>query len=497
MHHRSVVFLLLVAGVLVVGFLPAEDPAPKPDKNPGPRATELKFRQDVTSANKRAPFDSFDREFPPPEGVKAFRLSQDYPSLYDLDEDFPWAKIDFRTNSIEYLRAVLNYCIEGNVGVDFQGQDNPVRKWYHAPWMDNDSAEKKAGLRQGREYHHGLTRERRSLARELHPLQVTDKIQNWAVSLYNARGGYTIGRVWLTPDGFPDPSNATFPDHTVTFKLLFTAGALAEVPYLDKSLEWTANINPPAATQPFNRVDQKLRLLQVDVAIKDPRVAATTGWIFGTFIYDASAPGREWYERLVPVGLSWSDDLHARADNEKRGAYLNRQLRGSVINHALLEPPVGTAWGNRAFVRHHGLGGRLNGPVDNPTSSCISCHGRAGTYATSLPVNDLSGYPTPFLAGSGNAVGTLSAQVADFQEFFRPIRGGSHLERAPTPDRGPLVFVTTDYSLQLSQGIRNYYQALRTAPRLTAIAAHVGGEENVRRIRALPPLPNITRGAGD
>lgn len=430
----------------------------------------------------RVAFPDYDTAFTPPEGTKTFKLSQQYPSDYDVDEIFPWMEIDYRTQSVSYLQSVLNYCIEGNVEVDFRGQDNEKRKWYHAPWMHDDSAKKEEGRRQGREYLHGLTRERRSRKGELHPLQTTDRLQNWAVSLYSPRGGYTLGRVWLTPDGIPDPSNATFPENTVSFKLLFSAAPVAEVPFLKESFTWTANINPDAvlaADTPFNRVDHEMKLLQVDLAVKDPRAAQNAGWVFGTFIYDGSRRGKSPFERLVPVGLSWGDDAAEKRMLDKDGAFLNPFLREAVVNHELIEPPTGSDWGGRAFVRHLGLGGRLNGPVDNPYSSCISCHGRAGTAVVRSAQDELAGFPMPILAKSGEK----ADQIAAFGDLFRLIRPNSQLAAA-TVDATPRRFVTVDYSLQISQGIRNFYTARPVAPSPTPATARATAVS--RGVRSLP-----------
>ena len=105
---------------------------------------------------------------------------------------------DFKTDYAGYMNAVLQYCIEGNLDIDFKVQDNKVRKWYHAPWLHYGT--------NGREYHRGLTRERNVPAKELLPTQDVD-IENWAVGFYNAPGGYTIGKVWLSGDA-PAPSRS-------------------------------------------------------------------------------------------------------------------------------------------------------------------------------------------------------------------------------------------------------------------------------------------------
>ncbi len=446
------------------------------------------------AARAVAPFADYDTEFDAPDGVPTFKLSQDYPRNYDQSEKFPWMEIDYRSNSVSYLKAVLKYCLEGNTEkeVDFRGQENATRNWYHAPWMHNDSEEKDSGKRQGREYHHGLTRERSSRAHELHPFQGT-RWQNWAVSMYSPRGGYTLGKVWKTQDGLPDPRQATFPDNTVSFKLLFSSASDAEVPYLKGSFPWTANINPvpaPAMGTPFERVDQPMRLLQVDVAVKDPRVGNETGWIFGTFIYDGSRSEVSSFDRLVPVGLVWGDDSTEKRLLDQDGSFLNPFLRESAINPELIEPPLatppGSNWSNRAFMRHYGLGGRLNGPVDNPTSSCISCHGRAGTRLIDSPSDLKAGMPMPILTKTANK----ADQIAAFDTLFSRIRPNSQLVSAPVDGEGLVTFVTVDYSLQISQGIRNFYQA-QPDP-----ASPAGGQESLSPAasRTRSRLPQVLRG---
>lgn len=76
--------------------------------------------------------------------------------------------------------------------------------------------------------------------------------------------------------------------------------------------------------------------------------------------------------------------------------------------------------------------------------------------------------------------------VKEFDRFFRLIRGGSHLET----DRGD-TFVTTDYSLQLSVGIKNFYQSLPEDFGLKlfgAVAPDAVGEAPKKR-----RLPDVSR----
>lgn len=340
----------------------------------------------------------------PPAGWSGpvFRLKQDYPATLPPAGSRPWLSFDFRTQPNDYLKAVLDYGLEGNKEVDFVVQNNTVRGWYHAPWMHVGAA--------GREFVRGLTRERSSRPGELAPTQ-TGTFENWAVSVYNPRGGYTLGRVWANPDA-PNPSAAKFPIGAVSIKLIFTEAPVAQVPYLAGSVEWQADINRTRNTS----ARPTLRLLQVDVAVRDSRAASTTGWVFGTFVYDGNAPGATPWDKLVPVGLMWG--------NDPTRVGTTQALLQTKLNAGLQIP------------QHLGFEKRLNGPVDNPRSSCLSCH------STAQIQTDLS---RPTRA----AIPPANASAATLRQYFRNIKSGVPF------DAGAL---SLDYSLQLQNGIANWAQ---------------------------------------
>lgn len=373
-----------------------------------------------------AGFPSFHPGYPPPPDWTGpvFSLSQDYPAEEPAPEAYPWLEIDFETRPFDYLRAVLAYGVEGNVEVDWRVAENTVRPWYHAPWMHTGCG--------GREFARGMTRERSSRPRELHPDQ-TEWVDNWAVGIYNAPGGWVLGQVWGGP--VPEPTLTDFPLGTVGFKLLFTAATAEEVPYLANSLAWQAHIYPATGDNPCSdpvaerpRVMREMLLLQLDVAIRDER-SEETGWVFGTFVYDASQPGESPFDRLVPVGLMWGNDPGVAEEMNREGAFVNPALTESIVNADLVRgddfPP------ERAFVTHFGLGGRVNGPVDNPISSCMSCHGLAASPSQVVVPRGVSG-PAAYRA-------------ADLATFFTNVPPGPI-------DTGS--FVRLDYSLQIGFGIR-------------------------------------------
>jgi hypothetical protein len=370
-----------------------------------------------------APFPDAHNTPPPNWTGKVFKLSQTYPTTRPSKEA-PWEAFDFRTQPEEYIRTVFKYALEGNVEADWDVQSNQVRKWYHAPWLH-------AGPK-GREFVRGMTSERTSQPHELHPQQ-SSPFQTWAVGAYNPRGGYTIGRVWNAAVG-PDVSKAKFLSGSVAVKLLFTTATVSQVPYLQGALEWQADIN----RNPSNLAT--LRLLQIDLAVRDTRNSSRTGWVFGTYVYNGNAPGNTPWEKMVPVGLMWGNDPTVTAGDVTNGT---KQIRETWLN-----PNA------RSVMQHYGWADRLNGPVDNKSSSCLSCHSTAQKPAISL----------------SNALpsGTESERL----KWFRNIKSGQPFDTGAR---------SLDYSLQLSLGLQNFTRS--------------GGTSSPNRaILDDPTLPRVGRG---
>lgn len=357
---------------------------------PSPTAVAL-------AAQLEPPFP--DAHEPPPPGWKGpvFKLRQDYPATAPPSEVLPWDTIDPKNDPVAYARAVLKYVYEGNIDVDWQVEQNKVRNWYHAPWMHSGDT--------GREFVRGLTRERTTQPKELAPTQ-TSRFQNWAVSVYNAPGGFVFGQVWKSHKS-PNPKAAVFPGGTVSAKLLFSEANESEVPYLKGSVEWDANVNQPMTST--TRKVSKMRLLQIDVAVRDPRVDSTTGWVFGTFVYDGNSPGTTPWDRMVPVGVMWGNDPAVPPSSKGK-------LAETRINPAL------------GVAQHLGFGGRLNGPVDNPRSSCLSCHSVAQ------------------YEGAADMMPPAAASESEKMKWFRNVKAGQPFTAGE---------VSLDYSLQLSAGLQH------------------------------------------
>jgi hypothetical protein len=74
-----------------------------------------------------------------------------------------------------------------------------------------------------------------------------------------------------------------------------------------------------------------VRLLQVDVAIRDSRARTTTGWVFGTFVYDGNATGETPWDRLVPVGVMWGNDPRVTTPTATRTTHLKQTFVNSNL----------------------------------------------------------------------------------------------------------------------------------------------------------------------
>jgi hypothetical protein len=309
------------------------------------------------------PFPDF--EFLPSPGQytgRVFKLSQQYPTELASTEQIPdFFKIDFRTNWRDYLMQARAYCFQGNITPggnvedDWRVADETPPRWFHMPWQTYGPA--------GREGVHGLTTEAPIQPRQLAWTQVYDGGQTFAIGYYNGFGGYTIGQVWRDHQN-PDISKASFRTGTVVFKLLFIDVPSAQVPSLVNPVEWTGYV-PPSYGSTAPRVWRKLTLIQMDLMARDDR--APTGWVFGNFQYNGAMNRANRWENLVPVGVQWGNDPTITADSSNPMPVVTRRnlaLKETIINDDDRElPPT-----------HLGWNGRLCGPVDNPMSSCMSCH---------------------------------------------------------------------------------------------------------------------------
>jgi hypothetical protein len=182
-----------------------------------------------------------------------------------------------------------------------------------------------------------------------------------------------------------------------------------------------------------------MRLLQFDIAVRDSRADATTGSVFGTFVFDGRLPGQDAWRKLQPVGLMWGNDPELTDANVAAGQ----------------RPSQGVVLADFGLGRGFGRGARMNGPVDNPVSSCLSCH-----MAAQWP-NPAS--MTPSGGNNWEIVGCWFGNLGPGTPFGREPAPGTGCGAIPSNPR----LVSLDYSLQLAVGRRNW-EAMRRLPSIPA-----------------------------
>ncbi|MBV0913180.1 hypothetical protein [Anianabacter salinae] len=388
-----------------------------------------------------------------------FVLSDSYPSEEPaLDSDVSAILgMDFENDPNGWALSVRDYIFKGNihggdVEDDFVLQANSAGiDWYHAPWQHWGET--------GREAYHGLTREGPLSAEVLAPSQ-SDASFAYAVGFYNAPGGFAFGQVWPSANAGPNLDyfieNGNFPDGTIVGKFLFTVLDEAQVPYLQNPLQWKAYMYDcdvpstgqtcPSDMSTATRSTQMVNLLQMDIMVKDPRATDAAGWVFGTFVYNGGLPadspyhegckdfgaGMNWCN-LMPVGVMWGNDPDVRM------SFVNDKPTETVINADLTQTWINPDSAMPAM--HLGFNSRLNGPADNPASSCMSCHSTSQQPAVS-PI-------LAFLAPN-NPTPPNGTEASDrWMRWFRNFEEGETFD----PDT-----ISLDFSLQMSKAIQNYLE---------------------------------------
>ena len=386
------------------------------------------------------PIDSFIKHYP---GQKVFKLSQDFPETEPGDDKMPaFFKIPFddKTRWKEWLLAARDYCFDGMIEANFIAQDNKKRSWYHMPWLHYGPL--------ASEGFNGLAKEAPVSPYQLAPGQKRGG-QVYALGFYNDFAGHVLYKMWNTSTD-PDPfvtqgPKGGFPVGTVIFKLLYTDLDSSDVPYLKNSYERTAFISPTFKDS-VNRIVKKVHLIQMDIMVRQKEAEKYgTGWIFGNFCYNGDLnKGKTMRERvmnLVPVGIQFGNDPQYKTNwinpYPVSKTMINDSLKETFINTSADLPP-----------QHLGWGGRLDGPVDLNTASCMSCHqtGEFPQFAALVPDEAFIGDTLP----NGSMKYLTNTNTAAWIKYYQNLKCGTAYN--------PAKASSTDFSLQVSLALGYYWE---------------------------------------
>jgi hypothetical protein len=350
-------------------------------------------------------------------GVPKAQWRTDYPGAPGSDP-MPWTAIDFQSNPQAYMNAVLSTAKDQLRRDDRKLVGTGNEKWWISLWLDYTTS--------GREPYMGLTKERGPDPGDLSETN-SGGYQVWAVGFYNMRGASLFHTVFAQPCAPVVPLSVNFPEGSASIKLLFTDASTDEVTYLKGAPEYDANLDASgsgSSSRPVvDRSKRAVRLLQVDISVKDSR-ASETGWVFGTFGWVGPAKGDGLFDNLVPASLQWGNDPHIY-DTAITQSWINPNLRGVMYG-----------WGKRPSL---GFNGRANGPADNIRSSCLSCHAAARTPRS----------PKGLLGSRFDMrdVGDLAKVKPHVDFWFANLKGGDLFDSA-APAASAL-----DYSLQIEAAL--------------------------------------------
>jgi hypothetical protein len=304
----------------------------------------------------------------------------------------------------EYLQAILDYVKQAqdpqlSNEVGWTTKVNGKTRWFNVPWMAYDPTA-------GREWVHGTTNERTATLGAFEQTPITGPhtqffmaretpeckteypwgFESWSVGYYNEYGGYSLGRT-IPASGIPQmgeylgtaiPVGLPFLKGTVVVKILTSNVPERCAPFLTGSPQWDVDRHKYTKENGYDckREVQPDHVVQVDVAVVDSR--SPTRWVYGTFAYDADLHGKTFWDNLAPVGLQWGSDPWTFPAVPQSASL---PLQQSAIN-----TDIGT-------FQHLGCNERLAGPVDNPQSSCTSCHSSA--YAAPKGAPGIMGINVP------------------------------------------------------------------------------------------------------
>jgi len=137
---------------------------------------------------------------------------------------------------------------------------------------------------------------------------------------------------------------------------------------------------------------------------------------------------------LVPAGLTWGNDPENRTNTTNpypvTRTEVNPKLTQTVIFNSAHLPP-----------QHLGWNGRLNGPADLNTTSCMSCHITAQYPAVTSLVPDGAvpdGGPTPPVQGGTD----------EWMKWFQNVRCATSMD--------PNAY-STDFSFQVAIALQNFF----------------------------------------
>lgn len=404
-----------------------------------------------------------------------FELNHDYPESITPSKDYPWKKVTNNgeitvENSEKYVLALKEYVSDDMKKLIYKYKEWDARKeqWYESIWLGTER-EPIRGMYVGSGFPAGtLTGQ-------------TLDLTTYVFTLYDETAAKTLGDIWgRDVKGAMNPvftkDSTQYAEGSVIVKFAFVTPCGSDWEPMTGTAVWqiyaplnTSNGSGHSSTSKCKDngsngssttpVLTNVYMMQFDIIVKDSVAAPDTGWVFSTLVYDKDAPGKDAWDKMIPLGATWGGDpdiINTSAAALTPPVTVNQKLAENWIN---MKAP--------AYARSTlGWDGRLSGPNDGAvvtpawaggkyyhkglaSAGCLGCHSSAQYPMTSflLPT---STYPPqavqPPLSSDSSASALVMAEPGSalWMEWFQSNSGTTPMGPDTAGGKAPIAL---DYDM--------------------------------------------------
>ena len=316
---------------------------------------------------------------------------------------------------VDSLKASISKSIRKFL-YDHKNWDAAKENWYQEPWT-GALRESILGTYTGSNFSGGTF------------TTLDSAMTTYVLTMYDEHAAHTLNTMWGSTAKELDLKNnaAQFAQGSIIVKFAFTTANFplwsdmkgADVMSIYDTCTYCTQIGTPYLLR-------NVSLFQFDIIVKDTITAPETGWVFSTLVYDKNAPGKDAWDKMIPLGAMWGNDPKVNSTK-----YPKEPLKETVIN------PKAPAYSTQTL----GWGGRLSGPNDGavipsallpngqtvtnlPAVSCMSCHSVAQGPCCPGP-DTLSAFllPTFWAYAGGNPMPTFQPGGEQWMQWHQNRKG--------------------------------------------------------------------------
>lgn len=339
-----------------------------------------------------------------------FQLRHDYPDSLPPATNFPWKKVTNNglitaANAGAYVEALKQYVSKDmrKFIYDYANWNASKENWWESIWLGAER-EPVRGFYVGSGFPAGTLSQQN--------LDLT----TYVFTMYDQRAAKTLGDIWgTTQDRAMNPmfNNQTtqYAEGSVIVKFSFVTPCGNDWSPMQGTA--VAQIFAPLNASNGSGHDPKSRcinngsngnsttpvltnvyMMQFDIIVKDSVAAPQTGWVFSTLVYDNNAPGKDAWDKMIPLGATWGGDpgvVNLEPSALTPPVKVDTRLTQNWVNPKSPEYATVTL----------GWDGRLSGPNDGAvvtpawagphyyskglaTAGCLACHSSAQYPMTSF-----------------------------------------------------------------------------------------------------------------